>query len=106
MTTSAKKALDVYDYASSSMEMNTSTVSNKRDRETPTKIPGPVRKKKTNDDDSPSFDCDREDEVSNAAIFKAVKSLTSMVESFNSRLQDNTLAIANLAKSLDFYSRN
>lgn len=102
MATSAKKALDVQDYASSSMETSTSTVSNKRDRETPTKIPGPIRKKKTNDEDSPSFDCDGEDEVSNAAIFMAVKSLTSMVEGFNSRLKENTLAIANLAKSLDF----
>ena len=100
MTAKAKTALDLHDYASAKMETNASTSGNKRNRETPTKIPGPRSKK--NNDGSPSSDCAGEDEVSNAAIFEAVKSLTSMVESFNSRLNENTLAIANLAKSLDF----
>lgn len=104
MTTTAKKELDMHDYAnttSSNMETNASTSGNKQNRETTTKIPGPNRRRKSNDD-CPSSDHDGEDEVSNTAILEVVKSLTSMVEICNSRLNKNTLAIANLAESLDF----
>ncbi|KAJ8387966.1 hypothetical protein AAFF_G00147570 [Aldrovandia affinis] len=37
-----------------------------------------------------------------AALLEAVKNLTVMVEGFSSRLNENTLAIANMAKSMDF----
>ncbi|KAL7406903.1 hypothetical protein ABVT39_000003 [Epinephelus coioides] len=109
MPSTVEKALDGHDYASATssnmkMETNTSIPGNKRSRQTPTKIPAPSRRRKQDDESLPS-DIALGEDVSNAAIFDAVKSLMSMVESFNSRLNENTLAIANLAKSLDFSSK-
>lgn len=109
MPSTVEKALDGHDYASATssnmkMETNTSIPGNKRSRQTPTKIPAPTRRRKQDDESLPS-DIALGEDVSNATIFDAVKSLMSMVESFNSRLNENTLAIANLAKSLDFSSK-
>lgn len=102
MPTTAKQALDTHDYtedADSNMDTAACIPSNKRSLSTPTKIPAPSRRRKK-EDKTPSPD--EEEEVSLANVFEAVKSLTAMVQNFNSRMNENTLAIANLAKSLDF----
>lgn len=105
MPTAVEKSLDMHEYTSvpsSSMETNNSISGTKQSHQMTTKIPLPNRRRKQDDDEPNLSGHPAEREVSNSTIFEAVKNLTSMVETFNSRLNENTLAIANLAKSSDF----
>ena len=75
------------------METNAGISGKKQDLQTPTKICVIILF---------SLSVGNKD-VSKAAIWEAVKNLTSMVESFNSQLNEDSLTIANLAIwSLDF----
>ncbi len=64
-----------------------------------TKLPVPNRKRKQDDE---SLSSTKEKEVTNTEIFNALTKLTAMGKSFDSGVNENTLPIANLAKSLDF----
>ncbi|KAJ8366283.1 hypothetical protein AAFF_G00363060 [Aldrovandia affinis] len=80
--------------------------SNKRNLHTPVKTPRQDKKAKKLDGDSDSLSPDLtvEKDPSSSAILEAVKNI-AMVEGFNSHLNENTLAIANMVKSLDFSSK-
>lgn len=61
--------------------------------ETPTKIPVPLKKSRD------------EAEVSNAAVFAAVNNLSIVIQELSAQLQNNTVMIAEVAKSVELNAK-
>lgn len=100
-TASAKaKALLSHDYCAPE-DMETGVKGTKNTLTSPMKSPAPLKKVKP---DGNVTDESNEEQVSNATILAAVNSLQKMIIDLRAEIQQNTLAITNLNKAVEFNS--